>query len=139
MEMFAGFLDWKKTHSQPHKLVLIGKPVMPIPGHPDIVSLGFVSETDKWDAMAASPLATDALALRRAFQWSCSRLSALGRPALVNGQCEVLADHCRRSQGGLAFTYWEEAFAAVEACSDSEVAKLGESGRRYVKGELRLE
>jgi len=36
-EMLAAFLTWKVTNPLPHKLVLIGKAVMPIPNHPDIL------------------------------------------------------------------------------------------------------
>ena len=34
------------------KLVLIGKEIINVPQREDMISLGFVSETDKYDAMA---------------------------------------------------------------------------------------
>ena len=36
-------------------LVLIGNPVMPVPSHPRIKQLGFVSDETKFDALAAQP------------------------------------------------------------------------------------
>ena len=42
-----------KQDRRPLKLVLLGKPVMSIPAHPDIMALGFVDEQTKWDALAA--------------------------------------------------------------------------------------
>lgn len=131
-EMFAAYLEWKGSRAQLHKLVLIGKPVMPIPAHPDIVSLGFVPEADKWDAMAACswmlmPSRYESLSMVLLEAW------AVGRPALVNSACQVLVDHCRQSRGGIAFTDWQEAFAAITICSPTEATRLGASGRDYVK------
>ena len=41
-ELFEYFLRYKKKHNRQIKLVLFGKPVMKVPEHPDIISLGFV-------------------------------------------------------------------------------------------------
>lgn len=130
-EMFAGFLEWKKNHPSPHKLVLIGKPVMPIPTHPDIIALGFVPEADKWDAMAACdwllmPSRYESLSMVLLEAW------AVGRPALVNSECQVLVDHCQQSQGGIAFVNWGEAYATVTLYTDSEIVRLGKNGQTYV-------
>jgi len=55
-ELFRYFMELLKQSSGSRKLVLLGKPTMPIPKHPDIVALGFVDEQTKWDALAACDL-----------------------------------------------------------------------------------
>jgi glycosyltransferase involved in cell wall biosynthesis len=130
-EMFKAFLDWKRDRPLSHKLVLIGKAVMTIPDHPDIISLGFVPEEDKWDAMAACdwlimPSIYESLSMVLLEAWS------VGRPALVNARCAVLADHCASSRGGIAFKEWAEARAAIEICTPTEASLLGKNGQRYV-------
>lgn len=130
-EMFAAFLDWGKARSLPHQLVLLGKAVMPVPSHPDIISLGFVSEADKWDALAACdwllmPSQYESLSMVLLETW------AVGRPALVNARCPVLQDHCARSQGGYAFSDWEEARIVIDTCTSADTERLGGNGRAYV-------
>ena len=130
-EMLAAFLTWKGENPLPHKLVLIGKAVMPIPNHPDILPLGFVSESDKWDAMSACnwllmPSIYESLSLVLLETW------AVSRPALVNSHSTVLVDHCVRSQGGVAFDDWETARAIIETCSPAETSLLGKLGQAYV-------
>ena len=51
-ELFEHFRRFKQTHPSDLKLVLLGKPVIKIPDDKDIVSLGFVSEQDKFDGIA---------------------------------------------------------------------------------------
>ncbi len=53
-ELCEHFLRYKRDLQSDIKLVLLGKPVMNIPEHPDIVSLGFVSDQDKFDGIKAS-------------------------------------------------------------------------------------
>ena len=52
-DLFDLFCRLKAETSTPHKLVLIGSEVMPVPYHKDIIYLGPSSEQEKWDAMAA--------------------------------------------------------------------------------------
>jgi glycosyltransferase involved in cell wall biosynthesis len=130
-EMLEAFLEWKRQHALPHQLVLIGKAVMPVPSHPHIVSLGFVTEADKWDAMAACdwllmPSIYESLSLVLLEAW------AVARPALVNAKCAVLDDHCKRSKAGLAFHDWDEACAAVKISAGLEMLQMGKNGQRYV-------
>lgn len=133
-EMFDGFLAWKQKKTSPLKLVLLGKPVMPIPDHPDLVSLGFVTDADKWDAMAACqwllmPSPYESLSMVLLEAW------AVKRPALVNAKCRVLVDHCTQSRGGIPVIDWEQAFANIEGYSASQETSLGDCGYRYVKGQ----
>jgi glycosyltransferase involved in cell wall biosynthesis len=112
--------------------VLIGTPAMPIPPHPRIRHLGFVSDQDKFDVLAAA----DALVMPSYFE-SLSMVAleawALGRPVLANGRCDVLQGQCLRSNAGL---YYENAgdFAAAldRLLSDGGLAEaMGRNGRDY--------
>ncbi len=92
---------------QPLRLVLIGKEDMPIPDHPDIRALGFVSEEDKIDAHHAAtvlcqPSVNESFSIVLMESWLC------GVPVLVNGWCAVTRHHCEVSGGGLWFeSLWE--------------------------------
>ena len=54
--LFAYFDLYKKRNSRDLKLVLMGKEIINVPQREDIISLGFVSETDKYDGMAGARL-----------------------------------------------------------------------------------
>ena len=105
--MFDYFMEYKKRNPGNLKLVLMGKAVVPIPKHPDIVSLGFVSDEDKFNGIKGSK----ALVLPSKFEsLSISVLEAmtLSVPVVVNGKCDVLKGHCIKSNGGLYYRNYFE-------------------------------
>lgn len=112
--MFRYFMEYKKRNPKDKiKLVLMGKAAMEVPKHPDIHSLGFVSEEDKYDGIAASKL----LILPSEFEsLSISVLEAmsLGIPVLVNGKSEVLKGHCVKSNAGLYYQNYFEFELALQ-------------------------
>jgi glycosyltransferase involved in cell wall biosynthesis len=57
----------------------------------------------------------------------------MGRPVLVNGDCEVLRGQVLRADGGLYYRRYEEFAAAMDLLlSEPALAdRLGEQGRRY--------
>ena len=133
-QLFEYFLRYKRETGSPVKLVLVGKPTMPIPEHPDIVPLGFLRE-DPYHWMARAR----ALVLPSVFE-SLSLVvlesMALGVPVLVNGRCDVARGHCRRSNGGLYYYSYEEFAAASEpvaAPTRSCAPRLGHQGQAYVQ------
>ena len=88
-ELFDYFQRYARAFPRGLDLVLIGKPVIPIPAHPRIRHLGFVSDQDKFDALAAADLLImpsyfESLSMVALEAW------ALGRPVLANGRCDVL-------------------------------------------------
>ncbi|MBN1476401.1 glycosyltransferase family 4 protein [Candidatus Sumerlaeota bacterium] len=102
------FMEWRRLEpGRPLKLVLIGKPDMPIPDHPDILPLGFVSAEDKIDAHRAAtalcqPSVNESFSIVMMESWLC------GVPVLVNGWCAVTRHHCEITGGGLWFeTLWD--------------------------------
>jgi glycosyltransferase involved in cell wall biosynthesis len=136
-ELFALFqsylrVSYLKLQDRELDLVLIGTPVLPIPEHPRIRHLGFVSDADKFDVLAAA----DALVMPSYYE-SLSMVAleawALGRPVLANARCDVLLGQCLRSRAGLFYRDAEEFGAALDAILDDRAltAALGASGRQY--------
>ena len=132
--MFAQFLAYKKVTVSDVKLVLVGKAVMPVPEHPDIIPVGFVPEEHKYEAIAGAT----ALWLPSKYE-SLSivvlEAMALGVPVLVNGACEVLKGHCIKSGAGLFYETEEELKEGL--CRLTEVDgrnnAMREAGKRYVE------
>jgi len=133
-ELFEYFIRYKREHPSDLRLVLIGRAVMPVPDHPDIISLGFVENQEKFDALAAArllvmPSQFESLSMVLLESWYCKR------PVLVNGACDVLAAQCRRSNGGLWYADYDEFEACLSWFLDNEGpgTRLGENGFSYIR------
>lgn len=133
-ELFEYFLAFLERTGRAMDLVLIGTPVLPIPKHPRIRHLGFVSDADKFDAIAAS----EALIMPSYFE-SLSMVAleawALGRPVLSNERCDVLVGQSRRSNAGLYYNDAAEFGAALDVLLDNRplAHALGANGRDYFR------
>ncbi len=132
--LFQYFLEYKKRNPNDLKLVLMGKAAMGIPQHEDIISLGFVSEQEKFDGIQGAK----ALILPSSFEsLSISVLEAmtLGVPVIVNGKCEVLKGHCVRSNAGFYYnTYFEfEGELNYLLSHRPEAEKMGKNGMEYIE------
>lgn len=133
-ELFEYFLRFLSHSSRSLDLVLIGTPVLPIPTHPRIKHLGYVSDQDKFDVMAAAealimPSYYESLSMVALEAW------ALGRPVLANARCDVLQGQCLRSGAGLYYADAAEFGGALAALLDdpSLAAALGRAGREYFR------
>lgn len=105
--LFKYFLEYKERNKNDVKLVLMGKEVVPVPKHPDIISMGFVSDEDKFDGISGAK----ALILPSKYEsLSISVLEAmtLSIPVIVNGICDVLKGHCVKSNAGLYYKNYFE-------------------------------
>jgi glycosyltransferase involved in cell wall biosynthesis len=131
-ELFRFFRQYAATFPRGLDLVLVGRAIMPVPEHPRIHHLGFLSDEDKFDAMAAS----DALIMPSYFE-SLSMVAleawALGRPVLANGRCDVLKGQCIRSAAGLYYERYEEFAETLFALESNGPlhTRLGRNGRAY--------
>jgi glycosyltransferase involved in cell wall biosynthesis len=131
-ELFDFFRRYLLHTGRRLDLVLIGKPVLEIPEHPHIRHLGFVSEEDKFDVLAAAsalimPSYYESLSMVALEAW------ALGRPVIANAHCDVLLGQCLRSHAGLYYLNAAEFAGALDAVLDdsSLAARLGENGCDY--------
>ncbi len=131
-ELFRFFQQYAATFPRGLDLVLVGSAIMPVPQHPRIHHLGFLTDEDKFDAMAAS----DVLIMPSYFE-SLSMVAleawALGRPVLANGRCDVLKGQCVRSGAGLYYERYEEFAETLFALESNGPlhARLGHNGRAY--------
>jgi len=131
-ELFDYFTQYAAGTEQPLDLVLIGTAVRPVPAHPRIRHLGYVSDQDKYDVMAGAealvmPSYFESLSMVMIEAW------ALGVPVLANGRCDVLAGQCLRSNGGLFYTNGREFEAMLERLLEDSAlaAELGDNGRAF--------
>lgn len=133
-ELFDYFMRYKEERRSDLKLVLLGKSAMKIPEDYDIIPLGFISDEDKFDGIAASdllimPSKYESFSMVLMEAWGCKKA------VLVNGNCDVLKGHCLRSNGGL----WYENYEEFKECLDLLIlddrlrAKMGENGKKYVE------
>lgn len=131
-ELLEAFLKWKYHELLPHKLVLVGKPAMEIPLHEDIITTGFVTEEEKWAAIAGCewlvmPSKYESLSLSLLEAWG------LGKPAIVNKHCDVLVEHCTIGKGGLLYDDWDHALKILTQTTHTQYSELSKNGREYVQ------
>ena len=133
-ELFDFYQRYALTFPGGLDLVLIGSAKMPIPEHPRIHHLGFISDRDKFDALAAS----DVLIMPSYFEsLSMVALEAwgMGKPVLANGRCDVLKGQCIRSGAGLYYESYQEFVETLYALESHGPlnARLGRNGREYFR------
>ncbi|MFQ5721738.1 MAG: glycosyltransferase family 4 protein [Candidatus Aminicenantales bacterium] len=131
-QLFDYFLRFKRQTCLDVKLVLIGSTVLKIPSHPDILYFGFVSDEDKFSALAGAlflvmPSFYESLSMVTLEAW------AAGKPVLANGRCEVLKGQCLRSNAGLFYENYDEFSRAFQLLLSSSRLRqaLGANGRNY--------
>ena len=131
-ELFDYFMQYAGRSDRPLDLVLIGTPVLPIPDHPRIRHLGYVTDQDKYDVLAGAealvmPSYFESLSMVLLEAW------AIGVPVLANGRCDVLAGQCLRSNGGLFYASGREFEAMLDTLLDNPALadELGENGRAF--------
>jgi len=133
-QLFHYFTRYRDEVRRPATLVLMGRSEMSIPNRPDIVPLGFVSDQDKADGLAAASLLV-APSPHESLSMTCLEAWQSGLPVLVNAQCEVLKDNCLRSNGGLYYSTYEEFATCLEVLlgDPSLRCQLGTAGRAYAE------
>ena len=131
-ELFRFFIHYVQHVSRSLQLVLIGRSILSVPSHPRIHHLGFVSDEEKFDALAAAqalvmPSRFESLSMVALEAW------AMGRPVLANGRCDVLHGQCVRSNAGLYYENYEEFAETLHALETNRPlhAALCRNGREY--------
>lgn len=132
-ELFEYFLQYKKNHKDDLQLVLMGNELIPVPKNKDIISLGFVSEEEKYAVLKDAEM----LVLPSHFEsLSIVVLEAFAfkKPVLVSGHCAVLKGHCTKSNGGLYFYGSEDFNECLSLLNSSKELRdaMGEKGLQYV-------
>jgi glycosyltransferase involved in cell wall biosynthesis len=133
-ELFEFFRAYRQQQAGTLSLVLIGQSLLSIPAEPGIRHLGFVDDTDKFDAMAAAELLImpsyfESLSMVALEAW------ALGRPVLANAKCDVLKGQCVRSNAGLYYVGPDEFIETLRAIERNKwlAGSLGRNGRQFFR------
>jgi glycosyltransferase involved in cell wall biosynthesis len=134
--LFAYFKKFVRDFGAEVDLVLAGKPAIPVPEHPQIRHVGFITEEEKVAALRQCrllivPSPYESLSVITLEAWK------LGVPVLANARCRVLAGQCLRSNGGLFYHgYAEFAEGLKLLLLRPEVGQaLGRQGQAYVEQE----
>lgn len=135
-EMFEFFDRYRRKHwSQGLQLVVVGQCMMEVSSYSGVHVLGYVSEEDKYAAIAGAQL----LWLPSKFEsFSIALLEgmALGISGIVNGNCEVLKGHCEKSNGSVYYTNYEEFEDELElygTMSQEQRQAMKQNALRYVQ------
>jgi glycosyltransferase involved in cell wall biosynthesis len=134
LALFEHFNAYLRERAGRLSLVLIGNSILEIPSHPRIRHLGFLDDTDKFDAIAGAELLImpsffESLSMVALEAWS------LGRPVLANAKCDVLKGQCIRSNAGLYYQNTSEFVETLRAIEFNKwiAGSLGKNGRQYYR------
>jgi glycosyltransferase involved in cell wall biosynthesis len=130
--MIDHFLRYQRETRANLTLALLGRSTMEIAENVHLQSLGVATEAEKLAAIARAralvmPSRHESLSMVVLESWM------MGRPVLVNGDCEVLRGQVLRANGGLYYRRYEEFAAAVDTLRAEPVLAdaLGRQGQAY--------
>ena len=132
-ELIDYFLQFKVKEKGNLKLVMVGQAFMPLIKHDDIIYTGFLSETDKLQLLLQcqtllipSKYESLSMVLLEAFFYQ--------KPVIVNNECIVLKEHILASDGGYAYSSFQDFHAYLKQCLLLEElrATKGRNGKNYV-------
>ena len=130
------FTEYKRRMQDALKLVLIGSGRTEIAEEirSEVYDLGYVTEQDKYNAMAAAvllcqPSRKESFSRAMMESWLC------GRPVLVHADCPVTREFVRSASGGLYFRNYLEFEGCVNyiRAHREQASQMGESGREFVQ------
>jgi len=130
--MIDHFLRWQRETRANVTLALFGRSTMTFSENAHVRLMGVVPDGEKLAAIARSralvmPSRHESLSMVVLEAWM------MGRPVLVNGDCEVLRGQVLRADGGLYYRRYEEFAAALDLLmGESALAdRLGRQGGEY--------
>jgi glycosyltransferase involved in cell wall biosynthesis len=131
--LFRYFIEYAKRGTQAVDLVLAGTRALDIPNHTRVKYLGFLTDTEKFEALQTCELLVmpspyESLSIVVLEAW------AMGKATLVNGLCKVLKGQSRRSNGGLFFQNFSEFCECLDFMLENpEIrAAMGRSGQDWL-------
>lgn len=137
LALFEFFVAYKDRHPDSDLvLALVGDDLLELPKRADVLVTGFVDYQTRDDAISGA-LALAQPSFFESFSMILTEAFAFGRPAIVQGRCEVLRGHARRSNAAIPYDDFAEFEAAVEMLvEDPALADaMGAAGRAYVERE----
>jgi glycosyltransferase involved in cell wall biosynthesis len=130
--MIDHFLRYQRETRANLTLALLGRSTMPIAENVYLQLLGVTTEAEKLAAIGKAralvmPSRHESLSMVVLESWM------MGRPVLVNGDCEVLRGQVLRANGGLYYRRYEEFAAAVSILRAEPLLAdaLGGQGQAY--------
>ncbi len=130
--MIDHFLRWQRETRSTATLALFGRSTMSFSENAHVRLMGVVPDGEKLAAIARSralvmPSRHESLSMVVLEAWM------MGRPVLVNGDCEVLRGQVLRANGGLYYRRYEEFGAAMDLLMGEPglAERLGAQGRQY--------
>jgi glycosyltransferase involved in cell wall biosynthesis len=130
--MIDHFLRYQRETRANLTLALLGRSTMEIAENVHLQLLGVATEAEKLAAIAKAralvmPSRHESLSMVVLESWM------MGRPVLVNGDCEVLRGQVLRANGGLYYRRYEEFAAAVDTlrAEPALADALGRQGQAY--------
>ncbi len=132
--MIDHFLRWQRETRSTATLALFGRSTMSFSENAHVRLMGIVPDGEKLAAVARSralimPSRHESLSMVVLEAWM------MGRPVLVNGDCEVLRGQVLRADGGLYYRRYEEFAAAMELLTREPALadRLGAQGQAYFR------
>jgi glycosyltransferase involved in cell wall biosynthesis len=130
--MIDHFLRWQRETRSKATLALFGRSTMSFSENAHVRLMGVVPDGEKLAAIARAralvmPSRHESLSMVVLESW------LMGRPVLVNGDCEVLRGQVLRANGGLYYRRYEEFAAAMDLLVGEQALadRLGSQGRAY--------
>jgi glycosyltransferase involved in cell wall biosynthesis len=132
--MIDHFLRWQRETRATATLALFGRSTMSFSENAHVRLMGVVPDGEKLAAIARAralimPSRHESLSMVVLEAWM------MGRPVLVNGDCEVLRGQVLRSDGGLYYRRYEEFAAAMDVLLGKPglADRLGAQGQAYFR------
>lgn len=135
-KIFQYFVEYKQTHKESKlKFVVVGGLFCEPYEHPDILYTGFVDEHEKRTIIehakiVINPSKYESLSL------ILLETMALQKPMLVNGHCNVMKEHCKKSKNAaIAYYNRKDFIKKLHLIDSSEIFRktMGEKGAKYIK------
>ena len=130
--MIDHFLRWQRETRSTATLALFGRSTMSFSENAHVRLMGVVPDGEKLAAIARAralvmPSRHESLSMVVLESWM------MGRPVLVNGDCEVLRGQVLRANGGLYYRRYEEFAAAMDLLLGEPALadRLGAQGRAF--------